>query len=106
MTTPDIARGIHRGQTLAALVERTPVRAPIEGVGSGKTGNLYTINALVPNPTPRVARRQQGDAHDTDGSASRVRRAVSRDHARGRSDRVTIGPRRATTSDGCNSAAR
>jgi RND family efflux transporter MFP subunit len=49
-TTPDIARGLRRGQPLAALVERTPVRATIEGVVPALAGNLYTINALVPNP--------------------------------------------------------
>ena len=49
-TTPEIARGIHRGQTLDALVERTPVRVTVEGVVPAMAGNLYTINALVPNP--------------------------------------------------------
>jgi len=49
-TTPDIARGVHRGQTLTALVERTPVRVTIEGVVPATAGSLYTINALVPNP--------------------------------------------------------
>lgn len=49
-TTPDLARGLHRGQTLTALVERMPVRATIEGVVPGAAGSLYTINALVPNP--------------------------------------------------------
>ena len=49
-TTPNIARGLRRGQTLAALVERTPVRATIEGVVPAMAGSLYTINALVPNP--------------------------------------------------------
>jgi RND family efflux transporter MFP subunit len=48
-TTPNIARGLHRGQTLAALVERTPVRVTIEGVVPAMAGSLYTINALVPN---------------------------------------------------------
>jgi RND family efflux transporter MFP subunit len=49
-TTPDIARGLRRGQMLTALVERTPVRATIEGVVPAMAGSLYTINALVPNP--------------------------------------------------------
>ena len=49
-TTPEIARGLHRGQTLTALVERTPVRATIEGVVPAMAGSLYMINALVPNP--------------------------------------------------------
>lgn len=47
--TPEIARGIHRGQSLAAFVERTPVRVTVEGVVPAMTGNLYTINALVAN---------------------------------------------------------
>jgi RND family efflux transporter MFP subunit len=49
-TTPEIAHGLHRGQALAALVERTPVRATIEGVVPAMAGSLYTVNALVPNP--------------------------------------------------------
>jgi len=48
-TTPTIARGLRRGQTLAGLVEGTPVRATIEGVVPAMAGSLYTINALVPN---------------------------------------------------------
>ena len=49
-TTPDIARGLHRGQTLTALVEHTPVGVTIEGVVPAVAGSLYTVNALVPNP--------------------------------------------------------
>ena len=49
-TTPEIARELHRGQALTALVERTAVRATIEGVVPAMAGSLYTINALVPNP--------------------------------------------------------
>jgi RND family efflux transporter MFP subunit len=48
-TTPDVARGLRRGQTLTALIERAPVRATIEGVVPATAANLYTINALVPN---------------------------------------------------------
>lgn len=49
-TTPDVARGLHRGQSLAARVERVPVRAAIEGVVPASAGNLYVVNALVANP--------------------------------------------------------
>ena len=49
-TTPEIARELHRGQTLAALVERRPVRVTIEGAVPAMAGSLYAINALVPNP--------------------------------------------------------
>lgn len=49
-TTPDLARRLRRGQTLTALVERSPVRATIEGIVPSTAGSLYTINALVPNP--------------------------------------------------------
>jgi RND family efflux transporter MFP subunit len=48
-TTPDIARGVRRGQSLAATIEGQPVAATIEGAVPATTGNLYTINALVPN---------------------------------------------------------
>lgn len=47
--TPDAARGLRRGQSLAATIEGRPVRAVIEGVVPAQAGNLYTINALVPN---------------------------------------------------------
>ena len=49
-TTPGIARGLRRGQMLAADIEHTSVRATVEGVVPSTTGNLYTINALVANP--------------------------------------------------------
>lgn len=48
--TPDIARGLRRGQPLAATIEDQPVKATIEGAVPAMAGNLYTINALVPNP--------------------------------------------------------
>ena len=48
-TTPDVARGLHRGQALTALVERTPVTATVEGAVPAMAGSLYTINAVVPN---------------------------------------------------------
>jgi len=48
-TTPDMARGLERGQTLTALIERAPVQATIEGVVPAASGSLYTINALVTN---------------------------------------------------------
>ncbi|MEO7103232.1 MAG: efflux RND transporter periplasmic adaptor subunit [Gemmatimonadaceae bacterium] len=47
--TPDVARGIRRGQQLAATVEGTAMTARVEGVIPAATGNLYTINALVAN---------------------------------------------------------
>ncbi len=48
--TPDVARGIHRGQHVDALVEGRTVNAVVEGVVPATAGNLYTINALVANP--------------------------------------------------------
>ena len=47
--TPDVARTIRRGQPLAATIEGRPYRAIVEGVIPAMAGNLYTINALVPN---------------------------------------------------------
>jgi RND family efflux transporter MFP subunit len=49
-TTPDAARGLRRGGSLAATIEGRPMSATIEGVVPAMAGNLYTINALVPNP--------------------------------------------------------
>jgi RND family efflux transporter MFP subunit len=48
--TPDVARTIRRGQALPAMIEGRPYRAIVEGVIPATAGNLYTINALVPNP--------------------------------------------------------
>jgi RND family efflux transporter MFP subunit len=53
-TTPDIARGLRRGQSLAATIEGQPVSATIEGAVPSLAGNLYTINALVSNPRGRL----------------------------------------------------
>jgi RND family efflux transporter MFP subunit len=47
--TPDIARQVRRAQLLSATVEGTYVVARVEGVVPSASGNLYTINALVPN---------------------------------------------------------
>ena len=49
-TTPDIVRGLRRGQSLAATIEGQPVKATIEGAVPALSGNLYSINALVTNP--------------------------------------------------------
>ncbi len=47
--TPDVARSIHRGQRIDALIESRAVEAIVEGIVPSAAGNLYTINALVPN---------------------------------------------------------
>lgn len=48
--TPEIARGLRRGQSLGAMIEGQRVRATIEGAVPALAGNLYSVNALVPNP--------------------------------------------------------
>ena len=48
--TPDVAQGIRRGQTLDAMIEGRPFPAIVEGVVPATAGNLYAINAIVPNP--------------------------------------------------------
>lgn len=50
---PDAARGITRGQVLSASIEGKEVAATIEGVVPAQAGNMYTINAIVPNPSTR-----------------------------------------------------
>jgi RND family efflux transporter MFP subunit len=47
--TPDLARGLRRGETLTATIEGQPLRATIEGVVPAMAGSLYSINAIVPN---------------------------------------------------------
>jgi RND family efflux transporter MFP subunit len=48
--TPDMARSIHRGQTIGATIEGRPVGAIVEGVVPSSSANLYDINAVVANP--------------------------------------------------------
>lgn len=48
--SPDAVRGIRRGQSVRATIEGRPVRAIVEGVVPAAAGNLYTVNALLPNP--------------------------------------------------------
>jgi RND family efflux transporter MFP subunit len=48
-STPDVASGLKRGQRIDAVVENRPVMAVIEGVVPSMSGNLYVINAVVPN---------------------------------------------------------
>ena len=47
--TPDVVRGIRRGQHVDALIEGRAVDAIVEGIVPSAAGNLYTINALVTN---------------------------------------------------------
>lgn len=48
-TTPDAARSLRRGASVDARIEGTRVRAVVEGVVPATAGNLYTVNAIVPN---------------------------------------------------------
>ena len=48
--TPEMVRGIRRGQRIDALIEGRPVDAVVEGVVPSTAGNLFAINALVANP--------------------------------------------------------
>jgi RND family efflux transporter MFP subunit len=48
---PEDVAALRRGQRIDATIEETAVRATIEGVVPATTGNLYTVNARVPNPT-------------------------------------------------------
>lgn len=46
---PDVVRSLRRGTTLRATIEGRGVNAIVEGVVPATAGNLYTVNALVPN---------------------------------------------------------
>ena len=48
-TTPDAVRGLRRGSAIDARVEGRGVRAVVEGAVPAPAGNLYTVNAIVPN---------------------------------------------------------
>jgi RND family efflux transporter MFP subunit len=47
--TPDAVRSVRRGAPLDATIEGRAVRAVVEGVVPADAGNLYTVNAVVPN---------------------------------------------------------
>ena len=47
---PDVVRGLTQGRTIPATIEGRAVSATIEGIVPAPGGNLYTVNALVPNP--------------------------------------------------------
>jgi RND family efflux transporter MFP subunit len=46
---PDAVRGLRRGNEIEGTIEGLLVTAIIEGVVPGASGNMYTVNALVPN---------------------------------------------------------
>ncbi|HWJ21497.1 MAG TPA: efflux RND transporter periplasmic adaptor subunit [Gemmatimonadaceae bacterium] len=51
---PDAVAGLRAGQPITATVEGRSVQATIEGVVPAAAGNLYTINARVPNPAGAI----------------------------------------------------
>lgn len=48
---PEATRGLRRGARIAATIEGRAASATVEGVIPASSGNLYTINAMVANPT-------------------------------------------------------
>ena len=52
--TPEVARGLRRGQALSATIEGRAVGAIVEGVVPAQAGNLYIVNALVANPGAKL----------------------------------------------------
>jgi RND family efflux transporter MFP subunit len=46
---PEAVRSLRRGMPIAAAIEGRTVRATIEGVVPADAGNLYAVNAVVPN---------------------------------------------------------
>lgn len=50
---PDAVRSLHTGSPVTAAVEGTPVTAIVEGIVP-TAGNLYTVNAIVPNAGHRL----------------------------------------------------
>jgi RND family efflux transporter MFP subunit len=47
--TPEAARAVRRGAAITAVVEGRTLPATVEGVVPAPAGNLYTVNAVVPN---------------------------------------------------------
>ncbi len=48
---PSVAQRLKPGMTIAAVVEGASVPAVIEGVVPAPGGGVYTVNAMIPNPT-------------------------------------------------------
>ena len=46
---PNAVRSLRRGAPISAMIENRAVSAVVEGVVPTPTGNLYTVNAIVPN---------------------------------------------------------
>jgi len=46
---PNAVRSLRRGAPISATIEHRAVNAVVEGVVPTPTGNLYTVNAIVPN---------------------------------------------------------
>lgn len=46
---PDAVRSLRRGTTISATIEGREVSAVVEGVVPAAAGNLYAVNAVVPN---------------------------------------------------------
>ena len=46
---PDAIRSLRRGMPVTATIEGRTVRATVEGVVPADAGNLYVVNAVVPN---------------------------------------------------------
>lgn len=55
--TPDVIHNVARGDEIAGTIEGQDVTARIEGVVPAAGGNLYTVNAVVPNPGRRLPAR-------------------------------------------------
>lgn len=68
----DVATGVRRGATLAATVDGAEVMATVEGVVPSGAGNLYTINALVVNPSHRYRAGSAAVLHVPLGTRSGV----------------------------------
>ena len=50
MVAPAAVRGLARGTAVTATVEDSAVAGTVEGVVPAAAGNLYMVNAVVPNP--------------------------------------------------------
>jgi len=54
---PGAVRGVRRGQSITTRIEGRSVQATVEGVVPAEGGNLYRVNALVPNPVTGASTR-------------------------------------------------
>lgn len=68
----EAVRSVAKGQILDVTIDNQLARATIEGIVPSGSSNLFTVNAIVQNPTGRYAAGSSGIVHLATGAAHGV----------------------------------